>query len=288
MSVSARGLFRIARGTPLRAMHTGGRQIPNNPTPSTSPHNPHDPHLHHQALTFPPENALHEAETTEIDSTRSTKTSPIKKAAAYSLPPTRHSPHPLATHTPKGKLIPTRPPALTTAPRSEEDKTSHMHPLWKFFRTPEEGPARYPLGGMGMTAEELQGLPSMTGEDAGMGMGSLEPLLENDRNLKSGELSDVCSCGCLFMERVVIHLKRSIMDDARAPSQVLQRLAYSLVSFAQREKRTCHPARGKETFGTERGRRAVDQARFQGEYFLTFCPAVSILTVDSIGFNYYR
>ena len=190
---SVRTLVAVPRAAWVRSMHTPGRQIPNHPTPSTSPHNPHDVHNHHQTLTMPPENSHlldPEQESTSPDLTtdsgvapRASKSSPIKRAAQYSLPPVRHSPTPLSTHTPKGKLIPTRPPARTTMPSVNEDKTSQLHPLWKFFRTAEEG--KFPLGGMGLTLDELRNLPK-TADEAGSGMGSLEPIMENDRNLKSG------------------------------------------------------------------------------------------------------
>lgn len=192
---TARTLVALPRTAWARSMHTPGRQIPNHPTPSTSPHNPHDVHSHHQTLTMPPENSHlldPEAESTSPDlaadnsvAPRASKSSSIKRATQYSLPPARHSPSPLSTHTPKGKLIPTRPPARTTMPHVEEDKISSSHPLWKFFRTTEEGKFPTPLGGMGLTLEELRNLPK-TAEEAGSGMGSLEPIMENDRNLKSG------------------------------------------------------------------------------------------------------
>lgn len=192
---TTRSLMALPRTAWARSMHTPGRQIPNHPTPSTSPHNPHDVHSHHQTLTMPPENSHlldPEAESTSPDlaadnsvAPRASKSSPIKRATQYSLPPARHSPSPLSTHTPKGKLIPTRPPARTTMPHVEEDKISSSHPLWKFFRTTEEGKFPTPLGGMGLTLEELRNLPK-TAEEAGSGMGSLEPIMENDRNLKSG------------------------------------------------------------------------------------------------------
>lgn len=190
-------------------MHTPGRQIPNHPTPSTSPHNPHDVHAAHPDLTMPPEQTHlldPELESTSPDlaqdgnvATRASKSTPIRRAMQYSLPPARHSPTPLSTHTPKGKLIPTRPPARTTMPEAQEEKTSNLHPLWKFFRQPsvDEFAGRFPLGGMGLTLEELRNLPK-TAEEAGSGMGSLEPIMENDRNLKSGAC--IPRPACLLVE----------------------------------------------------------------------------------------
>lgn len=174
-----------------RSMHTPSRQIPNLPTPSTSPHNPHDPHSHHQTLTMPSESShLLETENTSaaLQQPTNQRSGAISRATRYTLPPALHSPHPTSTHTPKGKLIPTRLPASTTAPTNSTDKTSPSHPLWKFFRSAEGSDSTlYPLGGMGLTLEEIKNLPKVGLEGDGSGLGSLEAVMENDRNLKSGE-----------------------------------------------------------------------------------------------------
>ncbi|KAJ9126053.1 hypothetical protein QFC24_002325 [Naganishia onofrii] len=165
-----------------RYMHTPGRQIPNPPTPTTSAHNSIPPSLDQHSLTTPGDHLPNEIDI--ADRSGSVPTSALAATTArleaqaeiltYRAGATRF--------TAKGKPIATRPPTRASTPASEDEKLKRDHALYKFFRI--DPMLTQPLGGMGLTAEELAVDRYEEGE--GEGMLSVEPIFGDETNLSSG------------------------------------------------------------------------------------------------------
>lgn len=166
-----------------RHMHTPGRQIPNPATPTTSAHNSIPPSLDQHSLTTPGDHLPNEMDV--ADHSGSVPTSTLAATTARLEAQAEIMTHRAGAtrFTPKGKPIVTRPPTKASIPASEEEKIKRDHPLWKFFRI--DPMLTQPLGGMGLTAEELAVDRYEEGE--GEGMLSVEPIFGDETNLSSGK-----------------------------------------------------------------------------------------------------
>lgn len=110
----------------------------------------------------------------------------MEQMVPYKLPPAHYRPHPEAQRSAKGKVVAHRKPATSSQPRTQDEATSPDHPLWKFFHPAAPGEVRLPLGGMGLTLDQLRSFDPTKEQDVGYGLGSLQSNTQTEQALRSG------------------------------------------------------------------------------------------------------